>query len=113
MYYRKKEKLYLHEIMEDPAITYPSYYTLSHTMTKNEMLHSALISIHMLDFSFYQEPESFDEIFKMCSSGAFPLYKEKYIIGYFGNKMMYLESHGWKAMPVTKELFILSNWLVY
>jgi hypothetical protein len=112
MYYKKKEKLYLSEIMEDPAITYPAYYILSQSMAKNEMLHSALISLHMYDFSYYHIPKNFDEIFKICDSGTFPIYKEKYIIGYFGNKMMYLESYGWKAMPVTKELFILSNWLV-
>jgi hypothetical protein len=48
----------------------------------------------------------------MFDSGNFPLYKEKYIIGYFGCKMMYLESNGWKRMPATADIFNLENWLV-
>jgi len=48
----------------------------------------------------------------MFDSGTFPIYKEKYIVGYFGNKMMYLESYGWKGMPATADIFKLENWLV-
>ena len=48
----------------------------------------------------------------MMHSGMFPIYKEKYIVGYFGQKLMYLESHGWKSMPATEEIFKMENWLV-
>jgi len=112
MYYKKKEKLYIHEIMDDPAISYPAYYALSFSMMKNEMLHDALICIHNLDFHYYETPKNFDDIFKMFDCGTFPIYKEKYIVGYFGNKMMYLESHGWKAIPASADIFKLENWLV-
>ena len=112
MHYKKKTRFYLSDIIDDPAITYPAYYILSQAMAKNEMLHSALIAIHMYDFSHYRSPESFDDIFKCSASGIFPIYKERYIVGYFGNKMMYLESHGWRGMPVTADIFKLENWLV-
>jgi len=112
MYKQKKERFYITDILPDPAITYPAYYMLSPVMAKNDMLHGALISLHSLDFSWYETPKSFDDIFKMFDSGTFPIYKEKYIVGYFGNKMMFLESNGWHGMPATREVFILENWLV-
>ena len=113
MYQKKKERLYICDLLEDPAVAYPSYYLLSTSMHKNEMLQSALISLHSFDFSFYEKPKNHDDIFKMLLSGTFPIYKEKYIVGYFGNKMMYLESHGWKAMPATEEIFKIENWLIF
>lgn len=112
MYQKKKERLYISELLPNPAVSYPSYYTLSSSMVKNEMLHSALIDLHSFDFSFYETPQKYDDIFAMLYSGCFPIYKEKYIIGYFGNKMMFLESNGWKGMPVTEDIFKLENWLV-
>jgi hypothetical protein len=48
----------------------------------------------------------------MLNYGGFPLYKEKYIVGYFGNKMMFLESNGWKGLPCTADVFEVGNWLV-
>ena len=113
MYQKKKEKLYISELLENPAVAYPSYYLLSMSMFKNEMLHSALISLHSFDFSYYEIAKNYDDIFVMLHSGTFPIYKEKYIVGYFGNKMMYLESNGWKGMPATEDIFKLENWLVY
>ena len=112
MYQKKKERLYILDLIENPSLTYPSYYTLSASMHTNEMLHSALIALHSYDFSCYHVATSYDEIFTMLHTGAFPIYKEKYIIGYFGNKMMFLESHGWKAVPATEDIFTLSHWLV-
>jgi hypothetical protein len=113
MYQKKKERLYICDLLEDPAVTYPSYYILSNSMLKNEMLQAAIISLHSFDLSYYEVPKSFDDIFKMFDSGTFPLYKEKYIVGYFGNKMMFLESNGWKGMPATADVFKLENWLVF
>jgi len=112
MMYQKKEKLYIRDLVPDPAISYPGYYILSASMAKNELLHTALIALHTLEFTFYQTPKSFDDLFAMLQSGLFPIYKERYIVGYFGGKMMYLESHGWKALPATEPLFQLENWLV-
>jgi len=112
MYQKKKERLYICDIMDNPAVSYPSYYILSGSMMKNEMLQSAMIALHSFDFSYYESPQSFNDIFTMFDSGTFPLYKEKYIVGYFGNKMMYLESNGWKGMPATADIFKLENWLV-
>jgi len=112
MYQKKKERLYICDLLEDPALTYPSYYILSSSMVKNEMLHTAIISLHSFDFSYYETPKNFDDIFKMFDSGMFPIYKEKYIVGYFANKMMFLESNGWKGMPATADIFKIENWLV-
>ena len=109
---KKKERLYISDLLDDPAFSYPSYYTLSSAMMKNEMLHSAIIALHSFDFSYYETPKSFDDIFKMFDSGTFPIFKEKYIVGYFGGKMMYLENNGWEGMPATEALFKLENWLV-
>jgi len=112
MYQKKKEKLYITDLVNDPAFTYPAYYILSASMAKNEMLHAALTALHSYDFNFYETPKSFDVLFKTFDTGAFALYKEKYVVGFFGGKMMYLESHGWKSMPATREIFDLSQWLV-
>ena len=112
MFNKKKERLYISDLLEDPAVTYPAYYILSASMLKNEMLLTALEALHSFDFKFYEQPKSHSDIFAMFAGGMFPIYKEKYIIGYFGGKMMYLESHGWKSMPVTEELFNMENWLV-
>ena len=112
MYQKKKERLYISELLDTPAVMYPAYYVLSLSMHKNEMLHAAIMALHSFDFSYYETAKSYEDIFVMLHSGTFPLYKEKYIIGYFGNKMMYLESHGWKAMPLTEEIFKMENWLV-
>jgi hypothetical protein len=112
MYQKRKEKLYITSLTDDPAITYPAYYTLSTSMAHNEMLHAAIIALHTFTFDGYRHPKNFDEIFHMFSFGGFPLYKEKYVVSYFGQKMMYLERYGWKAMPATADLFHLENWLI-
>ena len=113
MYQKKKERLYITTLLEDPAVSYPSYYTLSSQMFKNEILHDAIVSLHSFEFSYYTSPKSYDDIFSMLHSGSFPIYKEKYIVGYFGNKLMYLEPAGWKGMPSTEDIFKLEHWLVF
>ena len=112
MFKSKKERLYICDLLEDPAVTYPGYYILSQAMLKNEMLLSALESLHSFDFSYYKTPKTYEDIFAMFANGAFAIYKQKYVVGYFGGKMMYLESHGWKAMPVIEDIFKMENWLV-
>ena len=112
MYNKKKERLYVTELVEEPSVTYPAYYVLSHSMLKNEMLHYALIVLHSLDFEHYEHPRSYDDIFSMLGGGMYPIYKEMYVVGYFGGKMMYLESAGWKGIPCSEDVFKMENWMV-
>ena len=109
----KKERLYITEFMDDPVVTYPSYYLLSRAMHGNEMLQAALEAIHQMDFSFYRTAVESDDIFHLLHAGQFPIFKEQYAVGYFGGRVMYLESYGWKSMPMTKEAFDMGNWLVF
>ena len=85
MYNKKKERLYICDLLDNPAVPYPSYYVLSSSMNNNEMLQTALIALHSFDFSYYERAKSYEDIFAMFHSGTFPIYKEKYIVGYFGN----------------------------
>ena len=112
MYLPKKEKLYISDLIQDPAVAYPAYYTLSLSLYQNEMLRAALTALHSFDFLHYKKAKNHDDIFALLHSGGFVIYKEKYIVGYFANKMMYLESSGWKGMPATQEIFMLENWLI-
>ena len=113
MFNKKKERLYISELLEDdPAVAYPSYYVLSNSMMKNEMLHYALIALHSLDLEHYEHPSSYEDIFAMFSGGMFPIYKEMHVVGYFGGKMMYLDTAGWKGMPCTQDVFKMENWMV-
>ncbi len=112
MYQKKKKRLYISELLDDPSVTYPSYYALSSSMMKNEMLHYAITVLHSLDFEHYQHPTSYEDIFAMLSGNMYPIYKEQYVVGYFGGKMMYLDSSGWRGMPCTEEVFKMDNWMV-
>ena len=112
MYQKKKERLYVSDLLEDRAVVYPAYYVVSLSMMKNEMLHAAIMALHSFDFSYYETAKTYEDVFAMFHSGTFPIYKEKYIVGYYGNKMMYLESNGWKGMPSTEDIFKMENWLV-
>jgi hypothetical protein len=112
MYQKKKERLYISDLLDNPAVPYPAFYSLSTGTHKNEMLRAALIALHSFDFSYYEVPRTHEDIFAMFHSGTFAIYKEKYVVGYFGMKMMYLESNGWKGMPSTHDIFKIENWLV-
>jgi len=108
----KKERLYISDILAEPVITYPSFYTLSIALIKNDMLQQSLIDIHSFNFDFYNNPKYYEEIFNALKRGEFPIFKQKYVIGYFGSKLMYLESNGWRALPCNKDSFNLENWLI-
>ncbi len=112
MYGKKKERLYVYDLVEEPAITYPMYYAVSHALLENEMFHDALIAVHMVDFAHYALPKKASDIFATLGAGGFVIYKEQYVVGFFGGKLMYLESSGWKGLPATEALFMLENWLV-
>jgi hypothetical protein len=108
----KKERLYLYEFLDDPVISYPAWYLLSPKLHRDERLRETLKAIHSMDFSAYIRPEKFDDLFASLSAGLYPIFREKYAIGYFGGKVMFLESGGWKAMPLSREAFELENWLI-
>ena len=112
MFNAKKERLYISDLLDNPAITYPSYYVLSSSSAKNEFLQSAIISLHSFDFSNHHTPKDYKEIFDTFNYGGFAIYKENYIVGFFGNKMMHLESNGWSKMVVNVDIFVMDNWLV-
>lgn len=108
----RKERLYISELLDNPSVSYPSYYALSSSMINNELLLHAIITLHSLDFEHYAEPISHKDIFSMFAGGMFPIYKEQFIVGYFGGKMMYLDASGWKKMPCTEDVFKMENWMV-
>ncbi len=108
----KKVRLYLKDIIEDPIVSYPAWYMLTPYLAKNENLKESLRAIHSMAFESYHYPNSPEEIFTVFSSGYFPIYKERYVVGYFGAKMMYLESSGWRQMALTKDSFDMQNWLL-
>ncbi len=112
MYGKKKERLYVYDLIDEPAITYPMYYSVSHSLCENDIFHDVLIAVHMVDFENFQNPKLPSEIFETLGAGGFVIYKEQYVVGFFGGKLMYLESSGWKGLQATEEIFKLENWLV-
>ena len=108
----KKERLYLYDILDDPVLSYPAWYLLSPKLHRDENLREALKAIHSMDFSSYAHPKSFDDLFASFSAGLYPIFREKYATGYFGGKVMFLENGGWRAMPMSREVFGLENWLL-
>ncbi len=109
---RKKERLYISEIVNEPFLTYPTYYNISHSLRENEIFISTLIDLHLLRFDMYKMPEDGSDIFNSLMGGSFAIYKESYCVGYFGTKLMYLEPSGWKSMQLTKDIFDMNEWLI-
>jgi len=112
MYNKKKERLYITDLIKNPPVVYPMYYIISKALKENEMLHASLIATHMSDFENYKRPKDATELFKSFNMGIFPIYKEQYVVGQFGGKLMYLESAGWKSMNVTEDVFDMNLWLI-
>lgn len=112
MYHKKKERLYITEIMDDPPISYPMYYTVSGSLKENEMLHESLFAIHLSEYDRYETPIDAAALFASFGAGIFPIYKEQYVVGCFGGRLMYLESAGWKSLGVTEGVFDMHNWLI-
>ena len=110
---KKKERLCVSDLLDDPVVTWPARYLLSRSMHANEALRMALTAVHMIDFEHYRFPENAGEIFAMLQAGEFPIFKEHYIIGSFGGRLMYLESNGWKSLPMTEDAFEMEHWLIY
>ena len=112
MNYKKKERLYISDIIENPPITYPMYYVVSSFLKDDEMLHAALFAIHLNEFDNHKIPDNISEVFSSLSCGTYPIYKEQYVVGEFAGRLMYLESAGWRSMVVTKDVFEVNNWLI-
>ncbi len=108
----KKERLYIKDILENPAIEHPTFYTLSAKLINNEHLIQSLIDIHSFEFKYYSTPKEHKEIFNSCQNGLFPIYKMRYAISFFGGRLMYLDSYGWKSLSATYDIFNLDNWLI-
>ena len=64
MQLKKKERLYITELIDEPLLGYPNYYMLSYSMRKNEILHDAIIALHTYDFEHYSRPESYEADFR-------------------------------------------------
>ena len=109
---RKKKRLYVSDIVDDPFLTYPTYYSVSQSLIENEVFIFTLIDLHLLQFDMYYHPKDSSEIFDSLINGSFAIYKENYCVGYFGTKLMYLEPSGWKSMQVTKDVFDMNEWLI-
>ncbi|WP_456393208.1 hypothetical protein [Nitratifractor sp.] len=108
----KKERLYLYDFLEEPVVNYPAWYLLSPKLCRDENLRETLRAIHRMEFSAYAAPRSFEELFSAFRSGLYPIYRERYAAGYFGRRVMLLESGGWKSLPLSEEASILENWLI-
>ncbi len=109
---RAKERIYITELLEDPVTTYPMYYTVSARLAKEERLLNALRALHTGEFSDYRMPQDASELFAAIRSGGFAIYKEGYVVGAFGGKLMYLEAQGWKSMGVMEDVFDMRHWLI-
>ncbi len=112
MYKKRKERLYVYDLIDEPVITYPMYYVVSHALLENEIFHDALIALHGMDFDHYRIAKEASEIFSSLACGGFVIYKEQYVVGYFGGKLMYLESSGWKGLQATPDIFKMEHWRV-
>lgn len=112
MNYKKKERLYISDFIENPPITYPMYYIVSGALKDDEMLHSSLYAVHLSSFENHIIPFGVSELYSGLNSGAFAIYKEQYVVGNFGGRLMYLESDGWKSLRVTEDIFDMNYWLI-
>ncbi|WP_456432524.1 hypothetical protein [Nitratifractor sp.] len=108
----KKERLYLYELLEDPAVSYPAWYLLSPRLHRDENLRETLRAIHSTTFTPYHHPETLSELFDAFHSGIYPIYKESYAAGEFGGRVMLLEGKGWKSLPFGEEACKPENWLI-
>ncbi len=111
MYKSNKKRVYISDIVADPVIILPPYYTVSQKLIENEMLLYAIESLHSYSFENYYNPKNYDELFKAFDAGGFPIYKERYIVANF-SRLMYLESNGWRSMVATEDIFKMENWLI-
>ncbi len=112
MFGAKKARIYLSDIVENPIMTYPSYYKVAENLHDDEIFLDAVRAVHLCDFAHYQKASEGEDIFATIHAGGYPIYKEQYIVGFFGGKLMYLEPAGWKSMPITEDTFKMENWLV-
>ena len=108
----KRERLTVSDFVEDPVVTWPAWYMLSGRLRSDEMLLESLRAIHLAEFEGYTHPRAYEEIFSSFASGLYPIYLYRYATAFFGGRVMYLESGGWKTMPLTAECFDMEKWLI-
>ncbi|WP_457607137.1 hypothetical protein [Nitratifractor sp.] len=108
----KKERLYLHELLDDPVVSYPAWYLLSPKLHRDENLRESIRALHSLRFEPYTPPDSPADLFAAFRAGLYPIYRERYVAGYFGGRVMLLESGGWKSLPLSEEAMAMESWLI-
>lgn len=108
----KKEKIYITDLIENPQVTYPMTYTVSAALAKSDELKDALVSIHSYDFVNYKQPKDHMAIYRAIDNGSFVIYKERYVVGEFGGRLMYLEGNGWSSLNLTRDSLDMRFWLV-
>ena len=108
----KKERLYISDLIDEPAIPYPAWYPLSQKLHEDTSLRDGLSAIHSCRFDEYSHPCDYTEIFGSISCGEYPVYHETYLVGRFGGKLMYLDRSGWRSMSITKDVFDMQGWLI-
>ncbi len=112
MYKVNKQRIYIADLIDDITISTPTYYLVSNYLSKNENFLYTLKALHSYKFDNFYYPKSFEDLFKYLKSKYFAIYKEKYILGLFKGKLMYLESNGWKSLTPIEDIFKLENYLI-
>ncbi len=106
----KKSRLYLYDITENALITYPAWYLVSDKYKKDESFIDTLKILHESRTDDYPHPKSLDELLLSFKSGFYPIFKDNYLTAMITSKVYYLQSSGWKSLPVTEDIFDLMNW---
>ncbi len=106
----KKSRLYLYDITEDAIITYPAWYLVSDRYRSDELFLDTLRVLHESRLDEYPHPKSYDELLSSLKSGFYPIFKDNYLTAMITSKVYYLQSNGWKSLPVTEDIFDLMSW---
>ena len=106
----KKSRLYLYDITENALITYPAWYLVSDKYKKDESFIDTLKILHESRTDDFPHPKSLDELLSSFKSGFYPIFKDNYLTAMITSQVYYLQSSGWKSLPVTEDIFDLMNW---
>ena len=106
----KKSRLYLYDITQNALVTYPAWYLVSDKYKKDESFIDTLKILHESKTDEYPHPNSYDELLSCFKSGQYLIFKDNYLTAMMASKVYYLQSNGWKALPVTEDIFDLMHW---
>jgi len=109
---RKKERLYLYELLDDPVVGYPAWYLLSPKLHRDENLREALRALHGMDFASYAPPADAAELFATFRGGLYAIYRERNVAALFGGRVMLLEGKGWQSLAFSEESCAMEQWLI-